>query len=1227
MCRVGRAHLYSVVLLVLTTTVSAHAQGPSARTPQPVGRAGVPHLIQVGGTLTDPAGQPIAGAVSIVLSVYADMTGGAPLFTELQIVTADARGRFSTLLGVTTAEGVPLPLFTSADARWLGIQPSGQAELPRALIISVPYALKAADAETLGGLPVSAFQRVDERAPGDDEPVANAAAAPGGGGGGTEKAARWQATTAVGPGFIADAVSGPPLQVASSEVVPLLNVDMLDGFHASAFARLATPNIFAGNQTVNGDIAVSGALIGRVVAVSSVGDAIRGEWAPVSPGFGVVGRTASTNGGASGVYGVATAAVGAGSVHGVYGETLGSVGSAVRGLSRQNGLGVEGLAQGTTGGVGVRGHAFSTAGQTVGVDGIVESRDGTAVAAWARSLSGATAGLRARVDSPGGIAGRFDGVGGDLLVGQTSNTPVFRVGGDGSVFATTYRNLAGTIVGTGTVTEVSAGTGLSGGPVTTAGSLSLDTAFTDARYAPSVHGHTVDQVAGAATLGPNAFVGDQAVTGLVNVTGSVYGIVSTTNPGVLGQSSGANGLGVRGTATGAGETRGVLGFANSPTGTGVEGESVSLTGSTVGVLGKVVSPDGVAVLGQSLQNNGTTVAVKGTVNSPTGSAGLFDNTAGGTILSGRRNGVEQFRVDGAGNIYASGYRDLAGNPIPSGTGDITAVSAGTGLSGGGSDGDVSVTLDTGYTDLRYALLGHGHTVGQVAGAATLGANAFSGSQSVTGSLSVSGAADVEGGLTAFGGPTKPNAVGVRGETTSGTAEGVLGVAISTTGRGARGLATGTGGVGVKGEASADSGSTAGVLGAVASPMGVAGLFENSAGGDLVRGMSAGTQVLRVDGSGAVYAASYRDLAGNPIPAGTGDITAVTPGAGLSGGGAGGDVSLALDTGFTDARYALLGHAHTVSQVVGAATLNANTFTGNQQVTGTLAVSGSVSAESASLSTSTGIRTLNVAHQGVNGVAIQASAGANSGSGIGVQGSTSSTNGTGVLGQAGASTGSGTGVRGVTFSASGTGVYGQVATSAGGGVAVFGAAASTTGTAIGVFGTSSSPAGIAGVFDNGAGGRILVGQANGVHRFRVSANGTVEAVEYRDMAGNLIGQQGPAGPEGPEGPAGPQGLQGPMGLQGTAGVSGYEVVFGSSAYASVSSQSFPLACPAGKVPVGGGGQVAYEIGAGSGPLSAVITGSFPSTGEGNVWRVQASEVVDTDRSWRLNVWVICTLTTP
>jgi hypothetical protein len=54
-------------------------------------------------------------------------------------------------------EGLPVDLFTSGEARWLGVSAGKLPEQPRTLLVSVPYALKANDAELLGGKPASAY--------------------------------------------------------------------------------------------------------------------------------------------------------------------------------------------------------------------------------------------------------------------------------------------------------------------------------------------------------------------------------------------------------------------------------------------------------------------------------------------------------------------------------------------------------------------------------------------------------------------------------------------------------------------------------------------------------------------------------------------------------------------------------------------------------------------------------------------------------------------------------------------------------------------------------------------------------------------------------------------------------------------------------------------------------------------------------------------------------------
>src|SRR5262245_25670405 len=120
---------------------------------------GVPRLIQFNGMLQTPSGQPMTGVQGVTFALYKDQDGGAPLWVETQNVRADEQGRFAVMLGASAARGVPLELFASGESRWLGVRSDGpdSQEQPRVLLLSVPYALKAADADTIGGKPISAF--------------------------------------------------------------------------------------------------------------------------------------------------------------------------------------------------------------------------------------------------------------------------------------------------------------------------------------------------------------------------------------------------------------------------------------------------------------------------------------------------------------------------------------------------------------------------------------------------------------------------------------------------------------------------------------------------------------------------------------------------------------------------------------------------------------------------------------------------------------------------------------------------------------------------------------------------------------------------------------------------------------------------------------------------------------------------------------------------------------
>jgi len=141
------------------------AEPDSATTGSSVGaeqQAVVPRLMKFNGALHDAAGKPLTGPVDVTFSFYSTEAGGDALWFETQSVQADELGRYTALLGAMHSDGLPAAMFTSGEVRWLGIQVGHEPDQqPRVLLVSVPYALKAGDAETLGGKPASAYVLAD----------------------------------------------------------------------------------------------------------------------------------------------------------------------------------------------------------------------------------------------------------------------------------------------------------------------------------------------------------------------------------------------------------------------------------------------------------------------------------------------------------------------------------------------------------------------------------------------------------------------------------------------------------------------------------------------------------------------------------------------------------------------------------------------------------------------------------------------------------------------------------------------------------------------------------------------------------------------------------------------------------------------------------------------------------------------------------------------------------
>ena len=147
-----RLSLFAAVLILPLLTTAQQSAIPAS-----AAESTVPRVINYSGTLTDLNGKPLTGVAGVTFFLFKDASGGAPLWMETQNVHPDQAGHYTVTLGSMTREGLPSDVFESGEARWLSLQVHGQEEQARVLLVAVPYALKAHDAETIGGLPPSAF--------------------------------------------------------------------------------------------------------------------------------------------------------------------------------------------------------------------------------------------------------------------------------------------------------------------------------------------------------------------------------------------------------------------------------------------------------------------------------------------------------------------------------------------------------------------------------------------------------------------------------------------------------------------------------------------------------------------------------------------------------------------------------------------------------------------------------------------------------------------------------------------------------------------------------------------------------------------------------------------------------------------------------------------------------------------------------------------------------------
>jgi len=94
----------------------------------------VPRVVKFSGTLRDAEGKACAITVGVSFALYKEQEGGIALWLETQNVSLDAQGHYTVLLGASKAEDLPLDLFASNEARWLGVQVENQAAGPNGLL-------------------------------------------------------------------------------------------------------------------------------------------------------------------------------------------------------------------------------------------------------------------------------------------------------------------------------------------------------------------------------------------------------------------------------------------------------------------------------------------------------------------------------------------------------------------------------------------------------------------------------------------------------------------------------------------------------------------------------------------------------------------------------------------------------------------------------------------------------------------------------------------------------------------------------------------------------------------------------------------------------------------------------------------------------------------------------------------------------------------------------------
>jgi fibronectin-binding autotransporter adhesin len=720
-----------LIALALICSSSLLAQDSESSLPASVAVT-VPRLIRITGFVRDAAGQPVTGSNALTFTLYGNQNDEAPAWQETQTVPLDSSGHYSILLGAASVSGLPLEIFSDGQARWLGIRPDGQPEQPRILLLSVAYALKAADSDMLGGLPVSAFVLANGQNPPPPSPTAAQVTV-------SSTVPVALATSKAACAAITSDGTATANQVA--KFTTACNIENSAIFESGG-------NVGIGNKTPAGVLDVSGTSFFRGTLSSLAGITM----APTGAATTAAGFISNPLDLSASVYNTTLdRAI----------DYMFQWQAEPTGNDSTNTGATLNLLYGVSGDVAETGLSIAKTGIITFATGQTFPSSGGTVTSVATG-AGLTGGP---ITKTGTISIANGGVTNAMLAAPSINVNTGTgLSGGGTVA------LGGTITLTntapssgGTVTSVASGAGLTGGPITGSGTLSLNTTYTNNLYLQLAGGTltggltgTTGTFSGAFKAAAGTFTGALTASGggiLPNLGTATATAGFTSNPLDLIASSFSST-----TSAAIGER---FRWQAEPTGNDTANPSGSLhllfgaNGATPTETGLSVASNGLITFatGQTFPGVGT-----GTVTSVATGAGLTGGpiTKTGTIgiaaggITNAMLATPSINVNTGAGLSGGGTVALGGtitltNTAPSSGGTVTSVASGTGLTGGPITGAGTLSLNTTYTNSLYLQLAGGTLTGGLTGTTGTFSGAFK-----------AAAGTFTGALTASGGGIFPN---------------------------------------------------------------------------------------------------------------------------------------------------------------------------------------------------------------------------------------------------------------------------------------------------------------------------------------------------------------------------------------------------------------------------------------------------------------------------------------